>query len=686
MESPTDELLARAFQLAYFIHGNTAIAARITQEAMSRLEAITLAQDKRRYYSATARTKVSLSELHLLQRITYTVSDHYEQEQEQANGESTLDEEDMIIRFIKHLVQITVKRNSFYVTLGLSRLLHTYTTPETMAIHDLVTQDPNCPKDDDYFRECKKKLLQELQARFGQVVNMVRGVRGETRFQSQDNPSQHTDLVRHCLSLFTPWKSPCVVPEHFDPLRDPLRPLSLAGQQADDAHLIEVNRIHSVLHPDCFSRLIRALKFAPPEQRLAVPQFFLANGQDDEPRPPRPRRSPVKLNDEELLAIRTALAEEASRRKSVSAGFLSVVVDGIERAQLELARARRVRLELPAGAELIEVRANDQEGDLLLAANLLTYDDQAGEERATSWIILEGGQKISFAVSFSKNDAGIINGAQVDITYQETDPVRAASLLWRQLKYRISEARWWPGFGASPILRPAVALGLVAALVAGITLYIQWRQEPTTPPALVKQPPTTERRGSPQKPPTTGTPLPGSEPDQSPAPDTEVAANRPPSAGETLLREEAERAAESLLAVKRIYVYSLGDDPFSQQVRDHLISRLPASGRFMVAETVEEADAAFKGSATQVATRTDETSGQEVGVGQVAVRLVNADGEVIWRTPPKSARGKYQGTAADVAAQVVQELLEDIRRLAGKNIDFKKKKSATNDTNSHEQF
>lgn len=60
MESPTDELLDRAFQLAYFIHGDAAITTRITREAMSRLEAITLAQDKRRYYSATARTKVSL--------------------------------------------------------------------------------------------------------------------------------------------------------------------------------------------------------------------------------------------------------------------------------------------------------------------------------------------------------------------------------------------------------------------------------------------------------------------------------------------------------------------------------------------------------------------------------------------------------------------------------------------------
>lgn len=656
MGSPMDELLDSVFQLAYFIHGHRDTAAHITREAMPKLEAVLSAQDKRRYYSATARTKVSMSELHLLQRITYIVSEPYERKQEQTGSTPRLDEDDMIIRFIKHLIQITVKRNSFYVTLGLSRLLHTYTTPETTAIYDVVTQDPDRLKDDYYYRECKKKLMHEIEKRFGHLIKIDRGTRGETRFQAQDNPDQHVDLIKDCLSTFTPWKTPCVIPDRFDPLRDELDPLSFGGDRPDAEHPIEINRIHSVLHPDCFSRLIRALKLDPPEERLAVPQFFLAKGHDDEPRPPRNRRSLVKLSEEERMSIRNALAEEAVRRKTVSAGFLSIVVDGLERARLDLIRERRAQFDVEEGAELIEVRADDEDGGLLLAANLLTYDDQAaGDQTTTSSVVLEGGQRISFAVALSRNDAGMISGAQVEIAYQETDPVRAASLLWRRLKYRIAEMLGVPGLGGWPGLRPALALLVVVVGLAGFVLYLQSRQERTDQPLIGSQPPPTVDPSSPpihQPPP---------QPDQTRTP--EVAVNPSSNTNEPILRQSAEEAARSLLAVKHIYVYSLGNDPFSQQVRENLISRLGASGRFAVTEKVEDADAALKGSTRQKTTQVDETTGQQVGVGQATVRLVNADGQVIWRSAQKGPRGKYRGPAADVAAQVVDELLDAIQRI-----------------------
>src|SRR5689334_2067884 len=130
-----DEWLNKAFQLAYFIHGDKATAMQIVTGAMTLLEVAAAAQDKRLYYTPTgralarkARTKVSLSEIHLLQRLIYVESEPFEKRKEAI--ETSLGEEDMITHFIKHLVKIGVKRNSFYVTLGLSRLLHTYTTSE----------------------------------------------------------------------------------------------------------------------------------------------------------------------------------------------------------------------------------------------------------------------------------------------------------------------------------------------------------------------------------------------------------------------------------------------------------------------------------------------------------------------------------------------------------------------------
>ena len=145
-----EESIARAFQLAYFIHGDRETALNIAAEALAKLEVAAAAQDKRLYYTPTGRaaraerfrTKVSVGEFHLLQRLVYLESEPYERQSEQSpNGESP-DEEDMLIYFIKHLVRITVRRNSFYVTLGLSRLLHNYSTAEAMEMYNVLVQDP----------------------------------------------------------------------------------------------------------------------------------------------------------------------------------------------------------------------------------------------------------------------------------------------------------------------------------------------------------------------------------------------------------------------------------------------------------------------------------------------------------------------------------------------------------------
>src|SRR5215813_2262163 len=136
-----EESIARAFQLAYFIHGDRETALNIAAEAFAKLEVAAAAQDKRLYYTPTGRasraerfrTKVSVGELHLLQRLVYVESEPYERHAEQSP-----DEEDMLIYFIKHLVRITVRRNSFYVTLGLSRLLHNYSTAETMEMYNVL--------------------------------------------------------------------------------------------------------------------------------------------------------------------------------------------------------------------------------------------------------------------------------------------------------------------------------------------------------------------------------------------------------------------------------------------------------------------------------------------------------------------------------------------------------------------
>jgi len=122
-----------------------------------------------------------------------------------------------------------------------------------------------------------------------------------------------------------------------------------------------------------------------------------------------------------------------------------------------------------------------------------------------------------------------------------------------------------------------------------------------------------------------------------------------------------ESAAASLLAVKRVYVESLGDDSFSQSLRDILVSGLQTMGRPTVTEHREEADAVLKGSVRQTQTRVDKNSGEGLMVRAITLRLVNAKGDVLWRwtTTGESSGEDYWG----VAARVVKALLGEIQRL-----------------------
>ena len=45
-----------------------------------------------------------------------------------------------------------------------------------------------------------------------------------------------------------------------------------------------------------------------------------------------------------------------------------------------------------------------------------------------------------------------------------------------------------------------------------------------------------------------------------------------------------------------------------------------------------------------------------------AVRLVDANGDVIWSTTQESLGAKFKGSSADVADKVVKQLLADIER------------------------
>jgi hypothetical protein len=215
------EAVEKAFRLAHFIHHDRCLAVHITAGALSRLEASVARQRKRRYYLPVrkARTKVSLDELQELQWLVFFESETWEKLQEQSDCASLCDA-DWVIRFVKHLVAITVGRSAFYVALGLGRLLYSYSTNETVDIYDLVRQDAERSKEEPYFRKQKTILMRGMKERFGEALRTCHASHGEERFVTRDDSACCAALVRQCLDMFTPWGTSCVLPERFDPVSD----------------------------------------------------------------------------------------------------------------------------------------------------------------------------------------------------------------------------------------------------------------------------------------------------------------------------------------------------------------------------------------------------------------------------------------------------------------------------------
>src|SRR5688572_18384652 len=121
----TEEVLNKAYRLAYFLHQDKAIAIRIVAAATLKLNVAMAVQSKRLYYIPVGRTspgesrrtdgirnKTLFSDLHLLQRLIYGESEPYERQKEpaaqagptgvRADGDPA-SEEDLLVYFIKHL-------------------------------------------------------------------------------------------------------------------------------------------------------------------------------------------------------------------------------------------------------------------------------------------------------------------------------------------------------------------------------------------------------------------------------------------------------------------------------------------------------------------------------------------------------------------------------------------------------
>jgi hypothetical protein len=160
----------------------------------------------------------------------------------------------------------------------------------------------------------------------------------------------------------------------------------------------------------------------------------------------------------------------------------------------------------------------------------------------------------------------------------------------------------------------------------------------------------------------------------------------------------------TLAKVRRIYVDQLGGGKESDQLRDMVIAALQNAGMFLITENPERADASLKGSGDDkvfveqhntsdsigfhtadasgtrnaVSLGTSSSSNKSLSAGitenesshiqerhheaQASVRLVTAEGDVIWSTTQESNGGKFRGAMADVADKIAHRLIDETKR------------------------
>jgi hypothetical protein len=387
---------------------------------------------------------------------------------------------------------------------------------------------------------------------------------GEKRFDIQPATDWLINLVNECLRRFTPWETACVVQGRFDPTFIP--GLYFSGTNPADEDPFEINRIHTVLDPDCFRHLVNGLsRFAkglppdspdkhcdydPPDERLAVPQFrHVASG------PPRGDRfHPPKLGPEDYLQLQNHRKAQARRRRAYAAGMLRVYVDDAERATFDPRRTNSVQLDVEPEADLIEVRGEDAEGELLLAALMACCDDIPPGGSFRDWIVLEGGQKVTIQLTPVRGATGDIERAQVEVGYAETKPLRAVVWLAQRAWWGLMRMSGWADgrMGAEPpptrpyahmptpvwswLGRVSVAVVLMAAV--GAFIWYHLRPLPGLP-----TPPRPEIARPPESPaPPVTSPTPPSIPPESPVLMARASWNRDPEAAFRAMRIESARS------------------------------------------------------------------------------------------------------------------------------------------------
>jgi len=430
-----------AFKLAFCIHVNKEVAFFVAEDALDGL-ALTLGKQEKNRRPAEQlrgflkwgernrpiRKTVRLNEPQMLQWLVYKESEIWERQTERGEGLYLPTGEDLIVRYIKHLVYNTVRRDAFYVTLAVGPLLHQFDRRETRVFYDILTQSDSARmKDMNYIGKQRLEMLEMVARRFEPMIQMITIPGDEKHLVMQPTTPELVELVNELRRRFTPWETTCVIEPGFDITDIP--GLYFSETSSDDEDLIAMNRIHTVLEPECFGRFTHGLSkyvqtlpsgdqdkscnYDSLEERLKIPKF--ANSPEGSSRGDRFQAPP--LAEEDYIRLSRLLEARSHRRKTFTPNKLLVYVDDLLAGSFDPAKTSQARRLIALDAGVIVVKGQDSVGEVTLAILPLTDDQFPGKAFRDS--ISHSGCMITIDLAPVHDSDGALTGLQLEVSYEQ---------------------------------------------------------------------------------------------------------------------------------------------------------------------------------------------------------------------------------------------------------------------------
>jgi len=446
--SGDDDLWEKAFQLAFFIIPDRASAYQIAGRAVEKL-GVQRSREKRRAYWRGRNTKlkirrISRPDADILQWLVYLESEECEKEQER-NGLQT--ELDLVIRYIKHLVQLTTAASSFYVNVGVNRLLRSYSTPEVQQVYEFTTEQ--YPASEEY-RKVKGRLMNLLAARFDRFLKIRTLEYGELRFKTYEDQKPWVRLVEQCLEAFTPWSSSeaCLQGAIEARVWEPATGAHHPGF-SKKVDRIETNRCHWFMHSLCYGELAKKLGLDPPEERLCVPQFFFGDRGGQSVGPTGAGRKIAPLTDDEMRSLKVRKDSSEAQRQQALLQPMKIMAHGMVCARLDPVRDEKRKFDIQDGTKLLEVWADVNGQDLILATHWIDYSERNGIAAGEYMIALKDRRELVFKVVPAAEGSEQEGGAAVLVESRSSSPQRAWSELIASF---VPTRRSLPGYAFAAVL------------------------------------------------------------------------------------------------------------------------------------------------------------------------------------------------------------------------------------------